>query len=141
MRLLVDTNILLRVVAGDDPQHRLVSEFIDSHLLTDDLFVAPQCLYELWTVITRPLSVNGFGLSVAEAFVAVDKLVDMLDLLEDPASLVKRWLEVCRLYDVKGRPAHDARLVAFALEHQIQAIVTLNSQDFATYRDIQVICP
>lgn len=141
MRVLVDTNILLRLVAKDDPQHELVSDFIDSRLAIDELILAPQCLFELWTVLTRPVDVNGLGLTVVQASESIEALSKVIALYPDPDDLVEVWLHICRRYDVKGKSAHDARLVAFASSHQLEAIVTLNPQDFARYKDLQVICP
>jgi len=72
VRLLVDTNILLRFVDPDDPAHLVVVDALDRLLEAGhDVGFTPQVCREFWNVATRPRSANGFGLEPA----FVDKLV------------------------------------------------------------------
>lgn len=141
MRLLLDTNVLVRLATVEASQHLAISLFINARPQSDDLVVAPQCLFEFWTVATRPLDVKGLGMSVAEASQAVRTILQAFILLEDPADLVRRWLGLCEQYDVKGRPSYDARLVAFVLGHRIEAIVTLNAQHYLRYSGFEILSP
>ncbi|MDQ3813713.1 MAG: PIN domain-containing protein [Armatimonadota bacterium] len=118
MRILLDTNIVLRNATEDDPQHRLVAQTLD-HLLEQDyeLCIGIQNVLEFWVVATRPRDVNGLGLLPAEARQEVTLILDTYDLLSDPPDLLVRWLDLCTRYAVSGRAAHDARLVAPMLAH------------------------
>jgi hypothetical protein len=42
-------------------------------------------------------------------------------------------------YQVSGKNAHDARLVAAMLVHGIESILTFNTQDFFRYGEIRVL--
>jgi predicted nucleic acid-binding protein len=68
MRVLVDTNILLR---SAQPTHPLCSEATSavSKLLRqeDAVFFCSQNIAEFWNVATRPAEVNGPGFSHEEA--------------------------------------------------------------------------
>jgi hypothetical protein len=60
MNLLLDTNVLGRMVEVGHPQHRVASDAVDALRRRGDTpCVVPQVLYELWVVATRPPAANG----------------------------------------------------------------------------------
>ena len=67
MRVLVDTNILLR---SAQPSHALFSQATGavSKLLRqrESLFFCSQSITEFWNVATRPAGVNGLGMTSQE---------------------------------------------------------------------------
>jgi hypothetical protein len=66
MNVLLDTNILGRIVEVGHPQHRVASDATDALRRNGDApCLLPQVLYELWVVATRPTAVNGLGFSAA----------------------------------------------------------------------------
>ncbi len=66
MRVLLDTNILLRLSATQAPEHADVVRAVTALLTRGDVpVIAAQVLIELWVVATRPTNVNGFGWTVA----------------------------------------------------------------------------
>jgi predicted nucleic acid-binding protein len=65
---LVDSNILLRIARRSDPQHRLIDTALAKLALEGTtLYYTHQNIAELWNAMTRPVSRNGFGLTVEEA--------------------------------------------------------------------------
>lgn len=64
---LVDTNILLRITRRSDPHHKTVDAAL-ARLAEQGttLHYTFQNIAELWNVMTRPITSNGFGLSAAE---------------------------------------------------------------------------
>ncbi len=54
---------------------------------------------------------------------------------------MQRWLGLVEGHRVIGKQAHDARLVALMLEHEIRHIVTFNGADFVRYPEVRVIDP
>ena len=66
MRILVDTNILLR---SAQPNHALCPQATQAvtKLLRqkDSVFFCPQNIAEFWNVATRPAEANGLGFSTA----------------------------------------------------------------------------
>jgi predicted nucleic acid-binding protein len=142
VRILLDTNVLLRDAIQTDPQHEQVSAAVD-RLLSDgwEVCMGVQNVVEFWVVATRPLDVNGLGLTPEQAYQEVDVLLHTHTLLRDPPDLLERWLELCSRYVVSGRPAHDARLVALMLAHALTHLLTLNPADFARYAEITCLRP
>ena len=64
MRVLVDTNVLLRAVQTNHPLFAESTKAISALVRRDDsLFISPQNVVEFWNVATRPVAYNGFGLS------------------------------------------------------------------------------
>lgn len=65
MRVLVDTNILLRSAQPNHP-HSSQAVHAVSRLLRqkDSVFFCSQNIAEFWNVATRPTGVNGLGFSI-----------------------------------------------------------------------------
>lgn len=142
MKVLVDTNILLRQAVKSDPQYVLVTDALVSARAREwNLCVANQNFMEFWAVATRPLDVNGLGLTTDRMAIYLLGLRDTFSVLSDPPDLFERWLGLCLRYDVKGKPSHDARMVAVMLAHGIRHILTLNPRDFVRYTDVTCLAP
>jgi predicted nucleic acid-binding protein len=141
-RALLDTGIVLRDSNTQDAQHSLVTRSIGILLSSGwELCIVPQCIYEFWSVATRPAAVNGLGFAPPDARGRSESLLAAFTLLPDPPDLVHRWLELCERYGVSGRQAHDARLVAAMLAHGVTHILTLNGADFRRYAELTVLEP
>ena len=142
MRALLDTNIVLRNFNRDDSAHQLVSGHLQNLARRGFEFcVAPQILYEVWVVATRPADVNGLGMETHQAADLVRSAKVSYLLLPDPPDLIDRWLDPCVRHDAKGRHGHDVRLVAWMNAHDIVDIVTLNAAHFAAFRMIRTNIP
>jgi predicted nucleic acid-binding protein len=142
MNILADTNLLLRSLQPGSPHHLAATTSItESRRRGGQLCVVPQVLYELWSVSTRPVGENGLGLTTAQAEYEQDKTLALMTLLPDNASILPEWQRLVVRHDVKGRNAHDARLVAAMNVHGVGHILTFNVADFARYPGINVLDP
>ena len=142
MRILVDTNIILRLAQPKHPQrHEIVNAISSLTLAKHEMCVVPQVFFEYWVVATRPVENNGLGTSVPDVQASIELLLQDLLLLTDTTDLFSNWLKLVSLYDVKGRTAHDARLVAAMKCHGIETMLTFNTSDFARYASITAISP
>jgi len=140
--LFVDTHILIRFHDSSDDLHsQAVSKVAQLHRNDEALVVAPQCIYELWSVLTRPRQKRGVGLTPSDANAIVQRLPQFFRLVPDPAGLFTEWLRLVNLHGVSGKESHDARLVAFMNLSAIDKVVTFNGSDFARYGTISVIDP
>jgi predicted nucleic acid-binding protein len=137
-RTLVDTNILTAVRDEDYAKHGSVLRFLRE--FEGEICIAPQSLYEYWVVSTRPKEVNGLGLSTEETWNDIADFRQTFKTLIDPPELLDVWLALCRRFGVSGKPAHDARLAAYARCYGIETLVTLNARDFARY-GLNVVVP
>lgn len=143
MSVLLDTNILGRLA---QPTHR-------HHVLTQQALVAlrqrdpkrcivPQNLYEFWVVCTRPAgSANGLGLTVEQTQTQIAMAKSLFMLLPDSPPILVAWERLVIDFSVKGKPSHDARLVAAMKVHGIGQILTFNVSDFTRYPGIEVLDP
>lgn len=142
MTVLVDTNIIVRNLKQDDPQHAAASAALRKHAQGNlPMFVAPQVCYEFWVVATRPPELNGLGLHPAEAREVLDDVRSNFVCLPDPPNLLDRWLHLCTRLDVRGKRAHDVRLIAWMHCHRIRDLLTFNDAHFASMPDIRIIVP
>ncbi len=139
---LVDTNILLRITRRSDPQHPLVDSALAKLALAGTtLHYTHQNIAELWNAMTRPITRNGFGLTVAEAEREVRVIEAGMILLQDNEAVYQEWRRTVVQYSVLGVQVHDARLVAAMRIHGVRHILTLNVTDFSRYGGITVAHP
>jgi len=59
----------------------------------------------------------------------------------EETALLSSWERLVKERDVKGKGAHDARLVAAMRLHNLTHILTFNAPDFQRYPDLTVIAP
>lgn len=143
MPYMADTNILLRFVAPNDPNHALVRDVIYS-LLTGSIEVCytSQNLAEFWNVCTRPITArSGFGLSVEETDLRAKVIESYLTFLPDSEAVHLEWRRLVVTYSVMGVKVHDARLVAAMLVHGVTDILTFNTDDFKRFSQVTAVHP
>lgn len=142
MSHLVDTNVLLRSVQPSHPMHADAAVAVAKlSARGEQLFITPQNLIEFWAVATRPAGSNGLGLSVDEAAREVVRLKALFPLLPDTAAIFPEWERLVSRHQVKGKEAHDARLVAAMLAHKVTHLLTFNTDDFKRYPQITAVNP
>jgi len=140
--VLLDTDILLRTQFDKDFQ--LTSATRALYALRQSgsrLRVAVQSFAEFWNVCTRPLAVNGYGLSIEET----DRRLTFFErsfvpLFESPDSH-EAWRILLLKHRVQGTQVHDARLVSVMLANRIPRILTFNTKDFQRFEEIEPIHP
>ena len=59
----------------------------------------------------------------------------------DERGVFRRWATMVSSAQVRGKVAHDARLVAAMQRHSINNLLTFNPGDFARFTTIQVFTP
>ncbi len=142
MLVLVDTNILLRLLNPTDPEYTTVRSAVESLVARgDQLCVVPQNLVEFWNVCTRPADKNGLGLTTAETDVRATLIENNFLLLPDDERMHAEWRRLVVACSVAGVQVHDARLVAAMLAHTVPQLLTLNDRDFQRYPGIVVVHP
>lgn len=143
MRVLADTNVLLRLFDRADPDHlairRALGELKKSQ---DEVVVAPQAIAELWNVSTRPIAARGgLGLTIRETDRRVRLIERSFSVLADSLEVYITWRRLVLDYKIEGVNVHDARLVAFMMVHQVPRLLTLNLRDFKRYNEIIAYAP
>lgn len=132
--VVVDTNVLLAATDRSRGAHASATAF-----LNDDqrrLALTPQIVREYLAVTTRPVEVNGFGLSGEDAVGNVEQFLDDMELLSEDASTTRRLMDLIGKRSAAGKQVHDANVVAVALAHRASAIVTDNGRHFSRFADL-----
>ncbi len=134
VRVMTDTNVFLRAFRKGDSQHGVASEAVERlHDQGCMLCVVPQVLVEARAVMTRPLDVNGWGMTMADAAVFSARVEAMFVLLTtDEASVHEHWRRIVEHVGASGKQVHDARLVASMRAHGVTHILTFDDR-FARY--------
>lgn len=141
MRILTDSNVLLRLTQQTDPDHQRADGAL--HVLRlrgDEPCIVPQIIYEYWTVCTRPIEQNGLGMTITDTTSKMRRLQQIFPLYRDERAIFNRWEDLVTRYGVKGKKAHDARLVAAMLRHRLTHLLTFDS-DFKRFTEITVLTP
>lgn len=142
MRILVDTNVILRFSDPSHAQHRVAATALELlETQGHELRLVPQVVYEYWVAGTRPLENNGLGFSPAELQQFLTDIVALLPLLRDERVVFDHWLKLAGTHDVRGKKAHDTRLAAAMLRHEVTHLLTFNGADFLRYPHVTVIDP
>jgi len=142
MRILLDTNILLRYADSEHSLHIPVVEATRSlRRRNHELVIVPQSLYEFWAVATRTLKANGLGMTSDEAETFLRKFCVVFQLLRDERSIFECWKQLVAEHRVHGVNAHDVRLAAAMQRHHIGHFLTLNPSDFRRYDWLTVLDP
>ena len=138
--LFVDTNVLL---TATDDSRQLHSEAMQ--LLGDSvnqglrLAVSGQVVREYLVVATRPIEVNGLGLSIQDAEANVNEFLHFLKLYDETEEVSRRLRQLAITHDLGGKRLHDANIVATMAVHGISTLLTQNGTDFAPFKDIAVM--
>ena len=143
MRILTDTNVLLRLTQQTDPHHSQADAALYAlRSRGDEPCVVPQVIYEYWTVCTRPVeAMNGLGMTARDTASKMRRLQQLFPVYRDERAIFDRWEKLVTLHEVKGKNAHDARLVAAMLRHRLTHLLTFNDSDFRRFTEIAVLRP
>ncbi|GAC1399237.1 MAG: hypothetical protein NVSMB56_14200 [Pyrinomonadaceae bacterium] len=143
MRLLTDTNILLRAVNPNDPNYQEVRVCLEVlRTRGDELCYASQSLAEFWNVSTRPVTArSSYGLSIAETNRRTKLIENEFSFLSDDRQAHDEWRQLVVNNAVKGVHVFDARLVTTMKAYTVTHLLTLNGADFKRYQGIVVISP
>ena len=92
MDVLVDTNILVRRINRQDPRYRearAVLKALDER--GDRACIVPQNIVEFWSVCTRPVERNGFGLDPTIADHVTARIESGFHMLPETHEVYSVW--------------------------------------------------
>jgi predicted nucleic acid-binding protein len=143
MSVLLDTNILTRLAQQAHPHHSASQAAITTLANQGELLhIVPQNLYEFWTVATRPIGAsNGLGLTIVQAKAEMARIQTLFVMLFDTPAVFTEWERLVETYEVRGKTAHDARLMAALNVHGLTQIRSFNDRDFSRFAPVKVINP
>ncbi len=142
MRVLVDTNILLRSVQPNHPLSPQATGAVAKLIRQKDMvFFCPQNIAEFWNVATRPTDRNGLGLSPDEVLQEISNIEKSLTLLPDVPAIYNAWKQIVTTHKVQGVKVHDARLIAIMSVYGVESLLAFNTADFERFTNVRAIHP
>ena len=142
MPTLLDTSVLVRLRDKDSAEHADCASLLRSlDFAIHDRVLCAQVLIEYWVVATSPRNVNGLGLTPAEANADLSDFLSLIPCLPEPPDVLARWRELVTTTGTRGRPAHDARLVAVMDAFGINDLITLNAEHFRRFDRVRCHTP
>jgi len=142
MPVLVDTNVLLRAVQPSHPMHPVALRALERLFAgSDPLVIAIQNVAEFWNAATRPLAVNGLGMTIDEVRGEVERLEGFFEIVSESADSYAAWKALVTTHRVSGAQVHDARLAAVMTASGNTRILTFNVRDFIRFAGIEAIHP
>lgn len=131
MAILVETSVLVRWSNSAQSMHLTAVDAVRSlHAQNEQLFITGQNIVEFWNVATRPINVNGLGLSLQDTEFRTGVLERSFQFLDETPAIFPAWHQLVTGLGVQGKQVHDARLVAVCHVHGVNDILTFNVQHF-----------
>ena len=103
------------------------------------LAVFPQIVREYLAVTSRPVAVNGLGLSTKDAVANVEQFLEGIEVLTERPATTAALLDLVVAGHIVGKQVQDANVVAVALGHRVAAIVTDNTRHFVRFAHLIAI--
>ena len=134
MAILVDTSVLGRLANRADIGHRgAVGAIAELHRRGEMLHLTPQNLVEFRNFATRPVKVNGLGLTASTADGLAANFEAAFSLLVETPDIYPAWKTLVGTLGVVGKQVHDARLVAVCHVYGVSHLLTFNVAHFARF--------
>jgi predicted nucleic acid-binding protein len=138
----LDTNVLLAATdAGRRAHDFAVSVFTDFPGDGIHLAISGQVIREYLVVATRPVKLNGLGLSPGDALENVAEFRSRTIFLEENREVCEQLVELISSVGAHGKRIHDINIAATMLSHGVEHLVTFNPGDFSGIDAIDVRVP
>jgi predicted nucleic acid-binding protein len=142
MKILLDTNVLLRISEPDHPHHPPCVSALRTLATAGHTFcIASQTISEFLAVATRSVADRGLEMDQAKADAELTKVTSSLETLYDTKAVVDELRRLVVLYSVSGKSVHDTRLVAAMNVNAVSHLLTINTRDFNRFAEINVLDP
>jgi predicted nucleic acid-binding protein len=131
MAYLIDTTLLGRLANVKDVQHGVAAHAVlELHRRGEVLHVTPQVMVEFRNVATRPVALNGLGLSTVDTEALATTYEARFPLLAETPDIYPAWKALVAALGIIGKQVHDARLVAVCHVHAVTHVLSFNVAHF-----------
>jgi predicted nucleic acid-binding protein len=138
--LFLDTNVLLTATDESRAHHGTARQLLAKGRSAGlHGAVSGQIIREYLVVATRPVAVNGLGLTTADAIRNMEQFTRRVAFCDETEATSVRLRGLVRMHDLAGKAIHDANVVAAMACHGIQRLVTENPEDFRKYPEISAL--
>ena len=132
MAYLLDTSVLARLANKADAHYPIADRAVlELHHRGEQLHITPHVLVEFRNMATRPVAVNGLGLSTVDTEVKAAGFEASFPLLAETPAIYPAWKALVGALGIIGKQVHNARLVAICHVNQVTHLLTFNVAHFA----------
>lgn len=140
--VLADTNVYLSATDRSRSNHGDAWRFFQRCTAAGiHCAVTGQILREYLVVATRPVDVNGLGLSLDDALSNVTVFRGRTVFLEENEAVSRELYALIRRYSITGKRVHDANIAAVIAVHHIPYLITANKDDFVAFESLHLLTP
>lgn len=136
--IFIDTNVLIYANNRESDLCELAREKINK--LTgrvNSLVISDQIIREYLVIMTRPGFIEK-PVSNKSALEDVERMRKEFTLILPDLNSLNTLIELIGKYEIKGKRIHDAAIVSLMLTNGINDILTHNTDDFKSFRELTV---
>jgi len=140
---LLDTNVLVYAADETSPFHHAAKAVREKGMRGEvSLCICAQVLNEFFATVTNPQRVNN-PRTQDEARLEVEKYFSSKNILKiyPGPDIIERILDLLKKYQVTRQEIFDLQLVATMLSNNVTRLYTYNRDDFAKFKEVQVLSP
>lgn len=136
MKILLDTNVLIRIVKKRHPEYSITMKAIAKLLSQgEELFYSPEGLVEMCVVLRR-----AFGQKRSGTLKAI-RLIESVFYLIDNSDYLTAWIKLYRKCSLGVNLLYDLKFVAIAVENGMDAILTFDTKHYQRFKEINILNP
>jgi len=140
-RIFLDTNVLVFANIEEAPLHAVALDAIQSRERAGrEIWISRQVLREYLATLSRPQTFSP-PIPAEKLGTQVRSFMSRFRVAEDTAQITERLLDLIQQFPTGGKQVHDANIVATMLVHNIPALLTHNTDDFARFSGIITVLP
>jgi len=141
--VLLDTNILVYARNSGSPFFTKAKEIVDKAIRGElEACISLQNLIEFYAVVTNSKQVQN-PLTSQEAKKDVEEYLSYSNIkkLSVKESTVRLAMELAKKYSITKQHIYDTQLVATMIENRVKKILTVNTDDFSIFTEIEAANP
>lgn len=136
----IDTNVLLCATDRSRRNHGRAQELYRvARQGGFNLALSGQIIREYLVAATRPVEVNGLGMSPADALHNIDACLSGTMHCAETESVSAQLRSLVATHALMGKRIHDANVVATMMAHDIGWLITENGEDFEVFSKIHAL--
>jgi predicted nucleic acid-binding protein len=141
--LFIDTNILIHVTNTQSPWQKIAEKtLIQAKAQNIELVISPQILREYLAAATRLTVLNDNDISFSMIIENIKYFQEEFTVVEDnQLAVLNQLMELVQTIATAGKQIHDANIVATMLVHDINHLLTHNTNDFKRFSQFIQILP
>ncbi len=139
--VFVDTNVLVHANDADSPFHQDArARLLEIQTAGCEIWINRQVLREYAVVVSRKMNEkNAFDASTLNA--DLERFEAEFWVADETSAVTEKLRILVETYQVKGKPIHDANIVATMQANSIGKLLTGNVQDFKRFVPLIEVIP